>query len=231
MLAESDGKVTTPTIDQTDALVAALTVISRVLAHPPAAEVLDSLLAEDRLSEWPVLGHDALVPAAQQGLVHEGLNQLRASRISAESQDSVAQDHRSLTVGPGTLLACPYESVYRSKDGLVFEAETLQVRSWYSRFGLEVPQLNREPDDHIHLELEFCAHLLQRGLTALELADEDDAQRFFSACAQFCRAHLLVWGPVFFKRLHDNAATSFYCGVALLGMDLLGRLKTLALPK
>ena len=50
---------------------------------------------------------------------------------------------------------------------MIFQEQTLHVRQWYSRFGLQVVKLHKEPDDHIGLELEFVAHLANLALQAI----------------------------------------------------------------
>ena len=44
--------------------------------------------------------------------------------------------------------------MHRSREGLVFDVQTLQVRDFYRRFGLQSPLLNKEPDDHVALVVE-----------------------------------------------------------------------------
>ena len=72
-----------------------------------------------------------------------------------------------------TVVAPPWESVYFSPDRLVFQQETFQVRAWYTRFGLQSANHNKEPDDHISVELEFVAHLAELGLRALQACDRE----------------------------------------------------------
>ena len=79
----------------------------------------------------------------------------------------------------------------------------MQVRAFYRRFGLQAPDLNRRPDDHISLELEFCATLLSRALDAAERGE--DGSEYASAHDDFCREHLLAWAPEFFAAVEEHA--------------------------
>ncbi|MDX5400260.1 MAG: molecular chaperone TorD family protein, partial [Actinomycetes bacterium] len=110
----------------------------------------------------------------------------------------------------------PWESVHRSRERLLFEAETLQVREWYARFGLAAPRLNREPDDHVALELEFLAALAERALTALEEDRPGDATELVAAHQTFLAEHVLTWVPTLMEMIRQNAETSFHKGVAEL---------------
>ncbi len=219
MTVYGDGESDVLNADDAEALAAVWTVLARVLAAPPGPEALDNLRSAELLQEWPLLGGEQPVPDA----LANGLEELATSRRVGEDASVVADDLMRLLRGPGSAIAYPYESVHRSREGLVFDQETMQVRGWYARFGLEAPQLNRDPDDHIHLELEFCATLLRRGLDALDRDDDVKSQRFFAAHQGFCREHLLTWASAFFDQLLQGANTHFYRGMAALGRHAVGR--------
>ena len=208
--------------DHAQAFIAAWTVLARVLADPPTDDVLTRVRSAELLEDWPLRD----TGRATAGLA-TGLELLTESRTRQEKADAVADDHMRLFRGPGTARANPFESVHRSREGLVFEKETLQVRGWYSRFGLHAPRLDHDPDDHIHLELEFCATLLQRGLDALERGNDRESQRLLSAHDGFAREHLLQWAPAFFDAMAKGATTSFYRGMAELGRDALRQVDSL----
>ena len=211
------------TPDEADAFAAVWNVLARVLEHPPTAETLDKLRTHELLQDWP------LRRMGSSDDMEIGLACLAESR--SEDATVVADDHMRLLRGPSRALASPYESVHRSREGLVFESETMQVRLWYARFGLQVSRLNRDPDDQIHTELDFCSTLLNRGLRALDGGDDAQCQMLFAAHRDFCREHLLTWAPAFFDLVLEHANTSFYRGVALLGRDALARVEELQVPR
>lgn len=206
---------------EAEALATVWTVLARVLAEAPTAHILDSLRSPELLQDWPLLDTEH-----EPEQMTAGLHSLAESRRAGETASDVADDLMRLLRGPGSALAYPFESVHRSREGLVFEQETLQVRSWYARFGLEAPQLNRYPDDHIHLEMEFCATLLRRATAALENHDPDRSQMYFAAHRDFCLEHLLAWAPAFFTQLNAGARTHFYRGMAVLGSHAVGWART-----
>lgn len=191
-----------------DALAAAWTVLSRLLLTPASEETLAHIRNPALLEQWPLRDED--------GAAARGTALLLESAEVGEGPDAVRRDFTRLFVGPGRLKAPPWESVHRSRDRLLFEAETLQVREWYARFGLAAPRLNREPDDHVALELEFLAALAERALTALEEDRPDDATALVEAHQAFLAEHVLPWVPALMEMIRENAETSFHTGVAEL---------------
>ena len=196
-----------------DEFAGAYTLTSRLLLEPPDLALLDRIGHPGLLDEWPMddeksrRGVRLLVAGAHEGPV------------------PLARDHQRLFVGPGPLLAPPYESVYRSREHLLFEEQTLQVREAYRAFGLVAPALNREPDDHIGLELHFLAEVCLRSLDALDSGDDDRFDATLAAHQAFLTDHLLVWGPECLGLVRDNARTDYFRGAALLTTGLLDQAK------
>jgi TorA maturation chaperone TorD len=125
-------------------------------------------------------------------------------------------DYFSLFVGAGKVLAPPWESVYFSEERLLFQEQTLAVRAWYRRFGLEIEKLHQEPDDHLGLELAFLAHLASLGLAELERQDSDGVEAILNAQRNFVQQHLLRWEGEWSGLVLEHARTDFYRGLARL---------------
>jgi TorA maturation chaperone TorD len=134
-------------------------------------------------------------------------------------------DYTRLFVGVGKVLAPPWESVFFNEERMVFQEQTLQVRNWYRRFGLEPENLHKEPDDHIGLEMSFVSHLSELGMEALENHDEEKFKLIIDAKCQFLSEHLLKWGPSWCALIKKLAKTDFYQG---LGYLTLGALNAIA---
>jgi TorA maturation chaperone TorD len=196
-----------------DALAAGWTALSRLLLAPPSDDTLAQVRNPALLDQWPLRD--------DSGATDRGRDLLLTSASAGEDADAVGRDFARLFVGPGRLQAPPWESVHRSRERLLFEAETFQVREWYARYGLEAPRLNREPDDHIGLELEFLATLAERAITALEEDRPEDAGELVSAHQGFLAEHVLPWAPALMDLIRENAETSFLQGVAELGTGAL----------
>lgn len=180
---------------------------------------LQSLTEEDVFAETPFgAGH----PSVEEGLGH-------LQRWTAECRDGVTDDvyealrvdHTRLFVASGPDFVPPWESVYFNPDRLVFQKETLEVREWYRRFGVESRHLHHEPDDHIALEMAFLAMLAERAHTSAAEGGDSERQRLTDAMRDFLSQHLLRWAPACLERLAHHARTDFYRGIALLGRGFL----------
>lgn len=121
--------------------------------------------------------------------------------------EELRTDFADLFVGPGTLRAAPWESVYRYEDRALFGPCTLEVRVAYQRWGIGVSNPAREPDDHIALELQFLLFLSERAVTEPKAAAERVA---------FLREHLLRWIRPFAGLMEDGAESVFDQGIAKL---------------
>lgn len=190
-----------------DAVSAACTFLAHVFLRPEAAPQVQGTLDAAAVEAWPLQG----TPDAQAGMA------LLAQVLESPATDSeLAADYARLFAGPGAVRACPFESVHRSDEGLTFEQHTLQVRQAYAQFGLVAPALNREPDDHIGLELAFVGELCLAAMHGHETGDGVAADEVLAAVAHFVSDHLLAWGPGFASLVADHATTDLYRAAGLL---------------
>jgi TorA maturation chaperone TorD len=153
----------------TDELLSAyFRLLGLLLNSEPSAEILDKLadgmfdeVFYARDNEKVIKGHDE---------IRTWLNSESKERLLDEAR----ADYMKLLVGVGKVLAPPWGSVYLNTDRLLFTEDTLKVRQFYERHGMKVVKKYKEPDDHIGIELEFLAHLCERGKkdAALDFAEE-----------------------------------------------------------
>lgn len=181
-----------------DAFAAAWTALSRLLLRPPLQGDLERVRDAGLLAVWPLDRDEATV---------EGLALLEQS---TEDVTAVRDDFHRLFVGP-RVVAHPWESVHRSEEHLLFDESTMQVRKWYARYALAAPRLNREPDDHIGLELEFLAHLAQ-----LALHHPDRTPQVMADVRSFLTDHVAPWAPQLAQLIIDQAHSMFYRGIGRL---------------
>jgi TorA maturation chaperone TorD len=104
-----------------------------------------------------------------------------------------------LFVGPKSLLAPPYASVYLEPEPQLMGRTTLQIRELYTLLDLSSPWKNVVPDDHISLELDAYRQLL--AAEAVTNAPELELARSYLA------THLRGWLPSFIARIQEAGVT------------------------
>jgi TorA maturation chaperone TorD len=185
-------------------------LLARLYQEEPQKEILATMRQESFLEEM-AKGSDNPNLVAGCRLMEAELDS-RGSELQAYQQE-LQEDYNRLFVGPGHLEAPPWESVYRSKEHLLFGEETLAVREFYRSFGLESKKKNREPDDHLGLEMEFMAWLSQAAAAKVQAGE--DATEFLQGQQRFLKEHLEQWVPALCSDIQGAARTEFFRGLAL----------------
>jgi len=201
-------------------------VLSRAIQTDPDREWLNSLVDQDIFSESPLENN---CPEIDEGLslLQSWSNSIKGG-ISDEQFVNLQTDYSRLFIGPAKPIAPPWESVYFNEDRMIFQEQTVQVRGWYRRFGIESEKLHKEPDDHIGLELSFLAYLAGLGLQALEAGDETRFTEILQAKSQFISQHPIKWAKNWDALVEKNAHSDFYRGLSrLIYGALLATEKTL----
>jgi TorA maturation chaperone TorD len=185
---------------------------NRVFYEKPTAEFLDTQKSEALFDHWPL--------EAQDDFTTTGVKIMRdfMSKWEREMLDELIRDYRRLFIGPGHIPAPPWESVYLSIEGLVYEEQTMAVRKFYARYGLQSPKRYKEPDDHFGLEMAFLAHLCTLGLASIQAGDSDGLAGHLEAMSDFLKEHLLLWVLAFLNRVIEHAQTAYYRGAAYLAL-------------
>jgi TorA maturation chaperone TorD len=111
--------------------------------------------------------------------------------------------------------ASPTESVWFDDDGLERQDPMFQVRSWYHRHGLTSRDWANRPDDHVVLQLEFLAHLLNSASSSTELAD----------VTRFMDEHILRWIKLFAEQLKSAGAAAYFTTLAAVTAAYLEELR------
>ena len=201
----------------------ALGLLSNMLYSEPDLAFLQQLAEGDIFSEAPFAEDQPDTIAGLELLsnwIKTLLNDGRGSTF-----EEVKVDYMRLLVGTEDFKTPPWESVYFNEERMIFQEETLKVRSWYRRFGLASKKLHNEPDDHIALEISFIAHLASLSLEALSTDDQTVLEKTLKAQHDFLEEHLLQWAPTWCDLVYQNAQTDFYKGTALLLKGALMELK------
>ncbi|MFK5894865.1 MAG: molecular chaperone TorD family protein [Pseudomonadota bacterium] len=119
--------------------------------------------------------------------------------------DELAADYASIYLNHN-ISASPEESVWLDEDKLICQQTMFQVRSWYEKHGLGIPDWRKRPDDHLVYELQFIAWLF----------NQDDQLETLEKAATFMDQHLLRWLGYFGERVLKRCDTKYFAAVAAL---------------
>ena len=189
-------------------------LLGKILYTYPDMAWFQSLADEEVFTEAPIGNAQ---PDVQRGLalLQNWTHTVRGG-MSSEAFDELRADYTRLMFTGDHVLAPPWESVYFSEERMLFQEQTMQVRAWYRRFGVDAANHAHEPDDHIGLELAFVAHLAHLALVALEQNEPGDFEDVLAAQREFLSEHLLQWGGEWCDLVLIHASTDFFRGIALL---------------
>jgi len=140
--------------------------------------------------------------------------------IQHENAETIEQDYIRLFIGTQRVLAPPWESVYRSEWRLVMQKSAYEVHAAYLEAGFGQKGSQKEPDDHIGLELEFLSRLSLRAAESLEQHRTEEATRDMMLRQRFLEEHLLAWISPFVDDVQKYAETSFWKYVARLTLQV-----------
>lgn len=153
--------------------------------------LLESLQQPEWMGEWPCGLAEQVKPAAL--LMIEGLQ--------SAGDETLQQAHQRLFIGPNSLPAPPWGSVYLDRESVIFGDSTLALRAWQRSLGIETQQEYVEPEDHVGLLLMLAAWLAESQPEQVNVLLAD---------------HLLPWSGRFLALMKEGAQHPFYLGLALL---------------
>jgi len=194
-------------------------LLGRIFYQEPGLSFLEDLAARDIFS-WSFL------PLKDDGAV-EGVRLLTEYQESFKkgdihkNLDELKWDYFRMFIGAGMPEAPPWESYYRTEEGIIFSEYTLAVRAQYERFGLVSENKGHEPEDHIGLELEFMSFLCDRWQELLRKGDGKQAAAVLNDQKTFMDEHLLPWVPIFCRKVVNAAEIPFFKGAARLTQAFL----------
>jgi len=170
-------------------------------------EVEERLLNAMDISDFPMqLGLRMRTDLAldAQRLMKEALDDLTRP-FDKETIDTLAADYADIYLSY-TFRASPYESVWLDAENLERQAPMFEVRDWYERFDVAVPDWRIRADDHLMHQLQFLAFLFS----------QEEHQKNIVEIAKFMDQHLLKWLDSFAQRVAERCATKYFAAVALL---------------
>lgn len=189
-------------------------------ARAPFYETLSSLFFQP-LSQEQV---DAMAQAdfsAYAGLsddIDAGFNDMARylRKRNTGTRNELAADFTGTFVGTKAYegkVAVPYESVFTSEEGLMYQQGYQEVFAAFKSQAVKKRAGLDWPDDHLSFMCEFMALLSRRAGTALEAGDVAEARRNLQTSLDFLEGHILSWYDDFADLAGKILSTRFYRGV------------------
>ena len=139
-------------------------------------------------------------------------------RELARPREEIAREHQDLF---GLLIgktAPPYETEYCPSTLTFYRTQQLaDIAGFYGAFGLEASREEPERQDHVSVELEFMARLIQKELfaaAATEVTLREKAPLCREAQKKFFEAHLAWWVPTFAELLRRGSTAGLHSALA-----------------
>ncbi|MDF1510845.1 molecular chaperone TorD family protein [Robertmurraya sp. DFI.2.37] len=130
-------------------------------------------------------------------------------------------DYFRLFIGPDSLLAPPWESVYRGKDRCLFDFPTFEVKELFKTYHLALerkPDQHIEAEDHISYELQFMIQLIERTEQEHNVSIYNhllDGQK------RMLKEHLAKWVPSFSSDIQNHAKSELFISSARMLEDFI----------
>lgn len=205
-------------------LLSGLTLVYKlfqsVFGNEPSKEQLKILCSQASREALELFGDEACSDYMQS------LKVFNAFCIQYENQpeatlEELQSEYTRLLLGPEKLPAYPWESVYVTKERLLFQKSTLEVRDCYRAFGFIPAEYPHVADDHIALELDFLGRLSEMAEKASNQNEKEEVIRFLESKKGFMIRHLLNWVPDFARQMQQSKTNVFYPNAAILLSEFL----------
>jgi len=151
------------------------------------------------------------------------VSRMKRSIKNKRDRETQMIDFTRLFLGPFSLAAPPYGSVYLEGDRKLMGNSTADVSRRYQEDGLKLSAEFKDMPDHITAELEYMYFLIFKETEAFDASDYVEAQKFIEKQKAFITDHLSIWIPKFNRAIGDNAITDFYKNLAVVTRLLVQR--------
>lgn len=130
-----------------------------------------------------------------------------------EAVSDLKREWFRLFVGAGTPDAPSWEGYYVDPNSQIMGKNTLEVRRWYQKYGLQIEHINKEPDDNLGLMFGFLAHLIGCEADYLAENDEEKAAEVSADVEAFLTGHILPWITTWHYDVEKHATSDYFRGV------------------
>lgn len=135
---------------------------------------------------------------------------MRTEMDQIDDLEQLKVDFTRLFIGPYSLPAPPYGSIYLEKERKIMGDSTMDVKARYENFGLGLSGGFKDVPDHIAVELEFMFFLIYKEIDATRAEEPKQACDILSGQKSFLYNHLNMWISDFAETVIEHSETDFY---------------------
>lgn len=167
-------------------------------------EALEIMRENELLQHFAVYKDNKLISHGSSQVIRE----IDENKNNNDYKNLILDEHQRLFVGPDEILAPLWESVYKTKDRLLFGEIELEVRKFYNSAGLDIK--GNEPADYLPLELSFMSRLCN----VYEEYNLENINKNLIKQYDFLKEHLLSWISLWIEDVNKNTEIQFWVGFA-----------------
>lgn len=177
--------------------------------------LLEPIRKENKEIITPAFWANFPIEASANSQLESGLEQLinSTSKLeelhTEEAIESVMYEYTDLFIGLGVPKAAPIESFYRSDKKMIFGETTFEMKNMLNEHGLESIEKDRQPEDHLGMQLLFVAMLTEKLLTL----EEEEHMDIIREQIPFIGMHLIAWIPDLCADAKEHGSVGFYGGL------------------
>lgn len=132
---------------------------------------------------------------------------------------SIREEYQRLFKLGGVLPVEPCESIYRANEQMLPKSYAPEVREAYANFSLYFKKTEDESDDHIAVELEFMAVMLEKMQNTV--MTEERYNRYIAGQSRFVIDHLEHWAVRFGGDLECHSQHPLYTTLGKMLQDFI----------
>lgn len=195
-------------------------LFQNIFGNAPSTEQIDILTSDTTKDAFEIFRTDNN-SSYEKGLEHLSRLEKYYRKDKKIALEKLTSEYNYLLIGPHKLLAPPWESVYLSKERLLFQESTLKVRQVYLEHNFIPAEYPHVADDHLALELDFMANISSMTQKAYEEQDRKQVLELLENQKSFLKEHLLVWIPEFSEKIQESPTLYLYPNMARMLKEFL----------
>ena len=138
------------------------------------------------------------------------VEQMQAEPALLSDTHLLKTEFSRLFIGPYTLPAPPYGSVYIEKMRKTMGDSTMDVLKRYRKAGVDLADDFKEVPDHVGAELEFMFLMIYKEIEGIRSDDQKMVHQMLVHQISFLQDHLNEWIPEFAGLVTAHASEPFY---------------------